>query len=498
MKTCRQAFRILLGAMLATACAATAAHAQAIDEVALSAETTECLGCHESLHPGIVGDWRSSLHARTTPAMGLGKAALERRISTQAVPAALGGVAVGCYECHGLNPDSHPDNVEHFGHRINIVVTPKDCAVCHALEVEQYAGGKKAHAIDNLDKNPVYSLLVNTVIGMKSVQGPRTTHLQASESARNKTCFACHGNTVEVIGTRTVSSDVGDLELPVLSNWPNQGVGRRNPDGSQGACTACHPRHSFAIEIARDPHTCSQCHLQPDLPAWDVYIESKHGNIFLSSASSYDLKAVPWTVGRDFRAPSCATCHNSLVVSPEGTVIGQRSHDFSSRLWWRIFGLIYSHPQPKSGATHVLRNKDGLPLPTAFTGEVTAEGLLSNKEMLERRGAMEQICQACHGTSWSGGFLAQFDTTIAEADRMTLEATRLMDKAWKTGLADATNPFDEQLEQKWIAQWLFYATSLRYAAAMSGPDYATFKYGWWDLTTNLNAMALAVEGKQKK
>ena len=82
------------------------------------------------------------------------------------------------------------------------------------------------------------------------------------------------------------------------------------------------------------------------------------------------------------------------------------------------------------------------------------------------------------GYFWPQGFLTPFDTMIAESDRMTLEATRLLDKAWKAGLVDAENPFDEQLEQKWIAQRLFHATSLRYAAAMSGPDYATFKVGW--------------------
>lgn len=39
-------------------------------------------------------------------------------------------------------------------------------------------------------------------------------------------------------------------------------------------------------------------------------------------------------------------------------------------------------------------------------------------------------------------------------------------------------PDDEVVEQKWIAQWLVYANSVRYASAMSGPDYATFKNGW--------------------
>jgi hypothetical protein len=30
--------------------------------------------------------------------------------------------------------------------------------------------------------------------------------------------------------------------------------------------------------------------------------------------------------------------------------------------------------------------------------------------------------------------------------------------------------------------------STRYASAMSGPDYAAFKNGWWELTRNLQRM----------
>ncbi|MFO0794711.1 MAG: hypothetical protein U0586_11700 [Candidatus Brocadiaceae bacterium] len=53
-------------------------------------------------------------------------------------------------------------------------------------------------------------------------------------------------------GLKSVSTQLrGDIDVPDLSGWPNQGVGRINPDGSSGACTSCHPRHSFSIEIAR-------------------------------------------------------------------------------------------------------------------------------------------------------------------------------------------------------------------------------------------------------
>lgn len=53
--------------------------------------------------------------------------------------------AVGCYECHGLNPGQHQDNFEHFGFRINVVVSPNDCRVCHEEEaLMEKAVGQKA------------------------------------------------------------------------------------------------------------------------------------------------------------------------------------------------------------------------------------------------------------------------------------------------------------------------------------------------------------------
>ena len=47
----------------------------------VSAATEECLGCHEEVPPGIVGDGKASRHAKVTPAEALRKPALERRIS---------------------------------------------------------------------------------------------------------------------------------------------------------------------------------------------------------------------------------------------------------------------------------------------------------------------------------------------------------------------------------------------------------------------------------
>lgn len=116
----------------------------------LTQETESCLGCHPSATPGIVKDWLSSRHANTTPEDALKLPVLERRISAKDIPDNINGKAVGCYECHSLNPANHRDNFEHFGFRINVIVSPNDCKTCHPVEVNQYSNSKKAHAIKNL------------------------------------------------------------------------------------------------------------------------------------------------------------------------------------------------------------------------------------------------------------------------------------------------------------------------------------------------------------
>lgn len=467
--------------------------------VKLSAQTQACIACHSKVTPGIVGDWEASRHSYTLPSDALKKPDLERRISAASVPDELGRVAVGCYECHSLNPDKHQDNFQHMGYKINVVVSPNDCNTCHPVEVKQYSGSKKAHAWKTIMENPVYHTLVNTTDGVKLVKDGKITMKDATAETLRDTCLGCHGAKVEVKGLKKVyTGNVwGEIEVPNLTNWPTQGVGRENPDGSIGTCTACHPRHEFSIKVARKPYTCAQCHLDPDVPAWNVYKESKHGNIYASNKEDWNFSNVPWVLGKDFQAPTCATCHNSLVVAPDGTVIAERTHDFGSRLWVRLFGLIYSHPQPKSGNTTIIRNKDGLPLPTTFTGELASEYLISREEQEKRLDGMKNICKGCHSTDWTDGHFVKLDNTIRETDQMTLSATQLMVEAWEKGIEDNSNPFDEAIEKLWIKQWLFYSNSIRYASAMTGaPDYAAFKNGWWELSDNLQKMRDMIDLKE--
>lgn len=456
----------------------------------VSQESRACIACHELYTPGIVADWRKSLHSRTTPSRALRQESVNRRISAESVPEEMATVVVGCYECHGQRAEFHKDNFRHNGYRINVIVSPNDCKTCHPVEVGQYADSKKAHAVGNLMKNPIYHGLVRSVTGVKKIgEDGKVVAAEPSMHTLTDTCLGCHGATIEVKGMKTIQTKVGEMSVPDLSPWPNQGVGRVNPDGSIGTCTACHSRHAFSIEMARKPATCGQCHLDPDVPAYNVYNASKHGNIYYSVGSKWDYTAVPWKLGEDFTAPTCATCHNSLVVSPRGEVIAERTHDFGARLWVRLFGLPYSHPQPVRGDTTIIRNSDGLSLPTNLSGEPAGQFLISKDEQGRRRKVMSGICTGCHSTGWVAGHFDRLDSTIRETDAMTLVATQILGAAWKAGVADKTNPFDEEIEKQWQRQWLFYGNSARYASAMTGAfDYAAFKNGWWEMSENVEKM----------
>lgn len=474
--------------------------AQSNDGVPISEETERCLSCHRTATPGVVQDWRNSRHAHRTPAQAAQVEERARRMSTPLieVPDEARQVAVGCYECHGRRTEQHEDAFDHNGFRINVVVSPDDCATCHRTERQEYAGTKKAHAYGILKKNPVYNQLMETTTRTQTVEGGELAPGDSSDSTQHETCLGCHGTDVQVQGMKTVESPFGPQQVPDLTGWPNQGVGRLNPDGSRGSCAACHPRHGFSIKVARKPYNCAQCHLDPDVPAWNVYKESKHGNIALSAGEDYDWTAVPWTVGEDFNAPTCATCHNSQLVSPRGSTVAERTHDFGARLWTRIFGLIYTHPQPESGKTFEIENADGLPLPTTFTGEEASDFLISPEEQAARKDVMKGVCRSCHSADWVNQHFAKLEQTLEETDQMTLAATQLLLEAWESGMAEGlpqdANPFDEGIEHLWIKQWLFFGNSIRYASAMSGaPDYATFKNGWWDLNTNLQKMEEWIE-----
>jgi len=475
--------------------------ANALTAAPLSDDTENCLGCHVSVTPGIVAGWKKSLHAKVTPVESLQKEKQKRRISADEVSSGLSKNAVGCAECHTMNPERHQDSFGHNGFQVHVVVTPSDCASCHPTERAQYEQNIMSLAYVNLNDNPLYRSLINSVNGLQTFDEVGLLYRIPDEATNFESCFYCHGTKVKVEEMRTRETSLGEMDFPLLSGWPNQGVGRLNPDGSRGCCTSCHSRHEFSIEMARKPYTCGQCHKGPDVPAYKVYQVSKHGNIFSSLGGSWNFNEVPWTVGQDFTAPTCATCHVSLIVTDDGEIVAERTHQMNDRLSWRIFGLIYAHPHPKSPNTSIIKNKAGLPLPTELTGEAVANYLIDEEEQAERRANMQKVCLTCHSYEWVEGHFSRFESTIKSTNAMTLTATNILSAAWEKGVArglpQGANIFDEAIEKKWVEGWLFFANSTRFASAMAGADYGVFANGRWYMSKNLQEMSDWLEFKLK-
>lgn len=456
----------------------------------ISEDTETCLECHATLHPSIAEGWKKSRHAQVTPGVAMTVSGIARKVSSKTVPEELKNVALGCAECHMLRPGAHQDTFDHNGYDIHVVVSPKDCAICHSEEAEQFERNLMSHAHGNLVNNQVYQLLIRSINDTPVYEMPGVASKRSNQSTEAESCLYCHGTKLELKGTVTRETDQGEMEFPVIEGWPNQGTGRINLDGSRGACSACHTRHQFSIEMARKPFTCKECHVGPDVPAFKVYAASKHGNIFSAHKEDWNFKPVPWTIGKDFSAPTCATCHISLLVNTEGEVIVKRSHEVKNRLAYRIFGLIYAHPHPKEADTTIIKNKEGLQLPTDFGGGFATKYLLNGAERENMRVTMQASCLSCHDKSWVDGHWMRFENAIEQTNATTLTATRLMleiwDRSYATGLAKGGSPFDEFIERKWSDNWLFYANSIRFASAMAGGgDYGVFAGGRYYISKNI-------------
>lgn len=457
----------------------------------VSTATGECINCHATIHPGIVSSWQKSRHAGVTPSEASLVKGLARKVSSDNIPDGLKEVVVGCPECHTLNPETHADSFEHNGYNVHIVVSPKDCSSCHSNEAEQYEKNIMSHAHGNLVENSLYRLLIDSINSVPRGSGePSRINKDFTDA---DSCLYCHGTKVTVSGVQSRDTELGTMEFPVLNGWPNQGVGRINPDGSMGACSSCHPRHDFSVETARKPYTCRECHAGPDVPAYEVFETSKHGDIFSTAQTEWDFKNTPWIIGKDFTAPTCAACHISLLVNTEGKVVANRTHEIKDRLPWRIFGLVYAHPHPKEADTSIIRNADGLPLPTDFGGRVSEKYLRTKEEMAAAQQKMQSICLACHARSWVDGHWDRFVNTIESTNSATLSATQIMQDVWNRGLAanhsKGGNPFDESIEKMWTDVWLFYANSVRFSSAMAGGgDYGVFAQGRYQLKKSIQHM----------
>ena len=261
-----------------------------------SPEGQVCIKCHELKTPGLFKLWRS------------GK---------------MGQAGVNCYDCHKAEKKTDKtagdtDGYDHRGFWIATLVSPKDCSRCHKEQFEQQQASHHAKGADILNSADNY---LGTVLG--------------GAAAVATGCRQCHGSNIKVLKD-------GKLDP---STWPNTGIGRINPDGSKGSCSACHTRHRFSKEQARRPDACGKCHLGPDHPQIEVYKESKHGILYQAFRDKMNMDKGEWVVGVDYQdTATCATCHISATPNQPAT------HDVGQRISWTLRPGCFQEAGPLEGS----------------------------------------------------------------------------------------------------------------------------------------------------
>ncbi len=361
----------------------------------LSKESAQCVSCHREKTPGIYGMWGNSKHYRAN---------------------------VGCYECHKAKP-TDKDAIKHKDFTISVIVSPKDCSNCHEKETEEF--DRSHHATAGNILGSLDNVLAEVVEGAPTLNG--TSPIVTTG------CAGCHGSIVRVNSDGSLNS----------STWPNTGIGRINPDGSKGACSACHLRHNFDVEQARHPDNCGRCHLGPDHPQKEIYEESVHGVAFRAHIDEMNMGSSKWIPGEDYTAaPTCATCHMSATKDLPV------NHDIGSRISWNLRA------------------------PVSF--KIDEKAIKAGKKVkpwLQRRKDMKSVCSACHGRNIVDNFYEQFDATIElYNNKFAIPAKNLVSALRKEKMLDSVK-FNENLEWVWFKLWHHEGRRARHGAAMLAPDY---------------------------
>ena len=381
-------------------------------DAVVTSENKDCVDCHRVKSPGIVGQWEISTHAKS---------------------------GIGCLQCHAAE-EGDVDGYEHEGRLIATVVSPKDCAQCHEREAAEFQASHHASAgqiLGSLD-----NVLAEVVEGFVEfdAQGNKVKASPAAVSG----CLQCHGAEIKVL-------ENGKLDP---ATWPNTGIGRLNPDGSRGSCSACHLRHNFSRAQARAPENCGRCHLGPDHPQKEIYEESKHGIAFAANRSRFEpmMEEKEWIPGKHFeQGPTCSVCHMGATKNLPIT------HDVGERISWTLRPPV--------------------------SEKIDAAALKAGKRVKswqDRRKDMQEVCSSCHATEWVKNWYEQFDAAVnLYNEKFGKPATELYQMARKEGLLTPTQ-FDEELEFTYFYLWHHEGRRARHGAAMMGPDYTQW-HGFYEI-----------------
>ena len=356
---------------------------------------------------------------------------------------------VDCSVCHGDQHTSAEDvaNV--------LIPTPATCATCHETQVEQFKKGKHALAWAAMKAMP-------------------TTHWQPIALTEGmKGCGGCHK-----LGLKT------EEEIKALKE---KGAGF-----GVASCDACHTRHTFSVQEARQPQACQTCHMGFDHPQWEMYSSSKHGVRYLLKQN----KTLPETAA----APTCQTCH-------------MQEGNHAVRTAWGFLAVRLPLPEDEQWAADQATVLQGLGVldpegkPTARLDVVKGADVarLTQEDWQAERDKMLKTCNQCHSANFARAELEKGDQMIQEADRLMAEAIRTVAGLYEEGLLakpesyayafpdlltfhDAPTP----IEQKLFIMFLKHRMRTFQGAFHASPEYALW-YGWSEMRMDLTEIQTMAE-----
>ena len=364
---------------------------------------------------------------------------------------------IDCSECHGSQHKSAQDVA-----KVKIP-TPDTCASCHPDRVKQFKSGKHAAAWAAMKAMP-------------------TAHWQPMALMEGmKGCGGCHK-----IGLKT------ETEIKELKKG-GAGFG-------VASCDACHTRHTFSVQEAKQPQACQTCHMGFDHPQWEMYSGSKHGVRYLLKQN----KILPPTAS----APTCQTCH-------------MQGGNHAVRTAWGFLAVRLPMPDDKQWTADRATILQGLGVldpdgkPTARLDVVKAADVarLTQEDWQKERDKMIKTCNRCHSVNFAKGELAKGDQMIKEVDRLMADAILTIAGLYKDGILPKPKnyafPFPDLLtfhdaptviEQKLFVMFLEHRMRAFQGTFHANPDYSLW-YGWSEMQrdlTEIKEMAAEMHEKHKK
>lgn len=348
---------------------------------------------------------------------------------------------IGCAVCHGSKHQSMDDVAQVK------LPTPETCGQCHAQRLEEFKAGKHALAWTALQAMP-------------------TTHaLPVALNQGMKGCGGCH-------------------KIGLKSKEQIEELSQHGGGFGVASCDACHTRHSFSVEEARQPQACQTCHMGFDHPQWEMYSSSKHG-------VRHKLKQLG-KLREGAAAPTCQTCH-----MPDG------NHEV--RTAWGFLAVrlpLPEDPQWRVDRVTILQalgvlDPDANPTERLAVVKAAQVARLTEEAFQAERQKMIEVCSQCHSRNFAQGELAKGDDMIRQVDHLLAEAIREVADLYQDGILEKPETYTyaypdlltfhdapSEIEQALFVMHLKHRMRAFQGIFHANPDYALW-YGWSEMVRDL-------------